>query len=207
MLDALGIRVRGRALRPDPREVPAPRGRFRSARGRAEYETLRDFEALGDKNRPAGGLVSFLGGGIYDHIVPSVVKHLAGRSEFYTAYTPYQPEVSQGTLQVIFEYQTAISRLTGLPGGERVHVRRRDGARRSLRHGGQDHAGARVLVCAEALNPRYRDVLETYAAGQGLVLRSRFLTGRGDIDARGARETLSPTTSRPWCFRRRTTSA
>jgi glycine dehydrogenase subunit 1 len=86
--------------------IPA-KFRLRSAlsigEGKSEYETLREFEALGDKNRPAGGLVSFLGGGIYDHIVPSVVKHLAGRSEFYTAYTPYQPEVSQGTLQVIFE--------------------------------------------------------------------------------------------------------
>jgi glycine dehydrogenase subunit 1 len=84
-------------------------------RGKTESETLRYLAALGAKNKPAGGLVSFLGGGIYDHEIPTIVDHLSSRSEFYTAYTPYQGEVSQGTLQVIFEYQSLISRLIGLP--------------------------------------------------------------------------------------------
>ena len=158
--------------------------------GKPEYDTLREFETLGDKNRPAGGLASFLGGGIYDHIVPSVVRHLAGRSEFYTAYTPYQPEVSQGTLQVIFEYQTAISRLTGLPV-----------ANASMYDGATALAEAcvmaakitkrRVLVHGESLNPRYRDVLKTYTAGQELVLRPVRVTPRGDLDAGALREALT----------------
>ena len=168
--------------------------RLRSAlaigEGKSEHETLREFESLGDKNRPAGGLVSFLGGGIYDHIVPSVIRHIAGRSEFYTAYTPYQPEVSQGTLQVIFEYQTAVSRLAGLPV-----------ANASMYDGATALAEAcvmatkitrrRVIVCGEGLNPRYRAVLETYTAGQGLVLRAVGLTARGDIDASSLKGALS----------------
>jgi glycine dehydrogenase subunit 1 len=169
--------------------------RLRSAlaigEGKSEYDTLREFEALGEKNRPAGGAVSFLGGGIYDHIVPSVVKHLAGRSEFYTAYTPYQPEVAQGTLQVIFEYQTAISRLTGLPV-----------ANASMYDGATALAEACVmaakitrrgaLVCSEGLNPRYREVLRTYTGAQGIALRPAPLGPRGDIDATALRSALSP---------------
>ena len=168
--------------------------RLRSAlaigEGKSEHETLRQFETLGEKNRPAGALVNFLGGGIYDHVVPSVVKHLAGRSEFYTAYTPYQPEVSQGTLQVIFEYQTAISRLTGLPV-----------ANASMYDGATALAEAcimatkitkrGVLVYSEGLNPRYRAVLETYTAGQGLTLRPIPLTARGDLDAAALARALS----------------
>lgn len=78
-------------------------------------EVTRRFEALAKKNITAADYPCFLGAGVYDHYVPATVAHIAGRSEFYTSYTPYQPEVSQGTLQYIFEYQTLMARLTGMP--------------------------------------------------------------------------------------------
>ncbi len=77
-------------------------------------ELAADLRALAARNRSADDLVCFAGGGAYDHYVPSVVWALAGRSEFYTSYTPYQPELSQGVLQVLFEYQSMICELTGL---------------------------------------------------------------------------------------------
>ena len=76
--------------------------------GVSEMELVADMRALAARNRHADDLVCFAGGGAYDHYVPSVVWALAGRSEFYTSYTPYQPELSQGVLQVLFEYQSMI---------------------------------------------------------------------------------------------------
>jgi len=80
--------------------------------GKSEFEVVEHLKKLASKN--AAGLINFLGAGFYDHYVPSAVNHLAGRSEFYTAYTPYQPECSQGWLQSIYEYQTAICELTDM---------------------------------------------------------------------------------------------
>lgn len=81
---------------------------------KSELEVTARIKGLARKNKPISQYTCFLGAGAYDHYIPSVVNHLAGRSEFYTSYTPYQPEISQGTLRAIFEYQTMISNLTGL---------------------------------------------------------------------------------------------
>jgi glycine dehydrogenase subunit 1 len=180
MLDSLGLRSEEELFDSIPRQFLID-GNLPIDAGLTEYETLALFKRLSEKNRAAGSVVSFLGGGIYDHIVPSVIKHLSGRSEFYTAYTPYQPEVSQGTLQAIFEYQTAISRLTGLPV-----------ANASMYDGATALAEAalmtvkikrrRVLLCAQNINPRYKSVLETYTDGQGLSLEMIPVTERGDVD-------------------------
>ena len=80
--------------------------------GKSEFEVLQHLKNLAEKN--ATKLICFVGAGYYDHYIPSVVDHLASRSEFTTAYTPYQPECSQGTLTAIFEYQSVICRLTGM---------------------------------------------------------------------------------------------
>ena len=86
------------------------------ADGSPEPDVLARMEALGEANRArADRLVCFAGGGAYDHEVPPVVRALAGRSEFVTSYTPYQPEVAQGVLQAVFEFQTMVARLAGLP--------------------------------------------------------------------------------------------
>ncbi|MDQ3979009.1 MAG: glycine dehydrogenase, partial [Actinomycetota bacterium] len=83
--------------------------------GLSEFDTLDRMEALAAANRPVGrDLVCFAGGGAYDHEIPAAVRRVAFRSEFVTAYTPYQPEVAQGVLQALFEYQTTVTRLTGM---------------------------------------------------------------------------------------------
>ncbi len=79
-----------------------------------EMDIVRDMEALAGSNANSRSYACFLGAGAYDHYIPSVVDHILRRSEFYTAYTPYQPEISQGTLQAVFEYQSLICQLTGM---------------------------------------------------------------------------------------------
>jgi glycine dehydrogenase subunit 1 len=150
--------------------------------GKSEPETHRVFSGMAAKNNPAAGMISFLGGGVYDHYVPSVVRHLAGRPEFATAYTPYQPEVSQGTLQVIFEFQTHISRLTGM-----------DVANASMYDGATALAEACLMAAkikrrdkilyADSLNRRYLAVVKRYLTGQNISLESiPYDENGGDID-------------------------
>ena len=134
--------------------------------GVSEMEIQADMEALAARNRSTDDLVCFAGAGAYDHYVPAVVWPLAGRSEFYTSYTPYQPELSQGVLQALFEYQSMICELTGLEVSnaslydgatalaEAVNLARSAGSR------------SRVLVSA-AVDPRYVDTLRTYGRGAG----------------------------------------
>ncbi len=110
MLEAIGVR-RIEDLFCDIKPHQRPRS-FDLPAGKSEFEVIKHLKNLAAKN--ATGLTCFVGCGFYDHYIPSVVDHLASRSEFYTAYTPYQPECSQGTLQAIYEYQSAICRLTGM---------------------------------------------------------------------------------------------
>jgi len=137
----------------------------------AEQELTRHMQTLAAKNRPAGDAVCFLGGGAYDHFIPSVVDAVAGRSEFYTAYTPYQAEASQGTLQAVFEYQTLMCQLTGLAV-----------ANASLYEGGSAVAEAVLMalgvtgrtgdvLVAASVHPEYRATLETYAANLNCRVR------------------------------------
>ena len=122
----------------------------------------RDVVRLASQNASAASHVCFMGGGAYDHFVPAVVDAIAGRGEFYTSYTPYQAEVSQGNLQVMFEYQTLITQLTGL-----------DVSNASLYDGGSAAVEAvlmalaaapdrRRVVTADTVHPQYRQILETY---------------------------------------------
>ena len=127
-----------------------------------ELELTQRLDGLAQQNSHAGNLACFLGGGSYDHFIPAVVDHVASRGEFYTSYTPYQPEVSQGNLQAMFEYQTLICELTGL-----------DVSNASLYDGGSAVAEAAMMslsvtkrlqkvVVPDTLHPEYRQVLRTY---------------------------------------------
>ncbi len=157
--------------------------------GFSEFETIRHFEALAGRNSAAGDMVSFLGGGIYDHVVPSAVNHLSARSEFYTAYTPYQAEVSQGTLQVIFEYQTMISRLTGLPVANASMYDAATALAESALMAAKATGRSRLLF-SENINPRYQQVLTTYVTQQELELTPLPATADGVIDDAVLRKSL-----------------
>jgi len=134
--------------------------------GLSEAEVVAEARRLAGRDTPATGLVSFLGAGIYDHYVPAVVETVVSRGEFLTAYTPYQPERSQGVLQTIFEYQTAICELTGM-----------DVSNASMYDGGTALAEASILAGVQTrrgeialsagVHPEYRQVLETETAGYG----------------------------------------
>jgi glycine dehydrogenase subunit 1 len=135
--------------------------------GLSEPELVAHLTELAARNIDTGREVSFLGAGIYDHYVPAVVDAVLARGEFLTAYTPYQPEMSQGVLQAIFEYQTAICELTGMDvsnasgyDGTTVAADACYLARRAT--------GRSTVVLAEALNPQVRQVIKTYAPGFGL---------------------------------------
>ena len=127
----------------------------------SESELLRNLKELASVNATAESHLSFLGGGAYNHFIPAVVDQLISRSEFYTAYTPYQPEISQGTLQAIFEYQTLICQLTGM-----------DVSNASMYDGASATAeavlmAARVtrrkqILIAGSLHPEYRETITTY---------------------------------------------
>jgi glycine dehydrogenase subunit 1 len=137
-----------------------------------EMELQQHIESLASRNRSASDAVCFLGGGAYDHFIPSVVDAVAGRGEFYTAYTPYQAEASQGTLQVIFEYQTLMGQLSGLEvanaslyeGGSAV-------AEAVLMALGMTQRAGEVLV-AESVHPEYRQTLATYTANLNCRVRA-----------------------------------
>jgi glycine dehydrogenase subunit 1 len=150
-------------------------------RGQSEYEVMRDIAALGARNRPAGAMTSFLGAGIYDGIVPSAVGAILSRSEFYTAYTPYQPEISQGTLQTIYEFQTMVSRLTGM---DLANASMYDGATALaecslLMLDGKERRG---VLAPAALHPGYRAVLDTYASDMQVDVTSVPHAADGRID-------------------------
>ena len=133
----------------------------------SEPELVDHLTGLAARNVDTGREVSFLGAGIYDHYVPAVVDAVLARGEFLTAYTPYQPEMSQGVLQAIFEYQTAICELTGM---DVSNASGYDGTTVAADacYLARQATGRSTVVLVEALNPQVRQVVKTYAPGFGL---------------------------------------
>lgn len=166
MLDKVGVDSLDDLYKDVPSEVILKRD-YDIPECMSEIELRKHFEELAKKNNP---LIVFGGKGAYDHYSPSVIPHLLARSEFYTAYTPYQPEISQGTLQYIFEYQSIITELTGL---EATNASMYDGATAAAEALFMLVASAkkknRVLVSA-TLNDNVRKVIETYTKFHGVDL-------------------------------------
>ena len=162
MLGAIGVESVDDLFSTIPKEFRF-RGELKIPRGLSELEMLRDVQSLAAGNRDCTQQVCFLGGGAYDHFIPTVVDAMAAQSEFLTAYTPYQAEASQGILQLFFEFQTLVCQLTGM-----------DVSNASLYEGASAAAEAvlmalsitsrpKVLV-AESVHPDTRRVLDTYLA-------------------------------------------
>lgn len=150
-------------------QIPVKFKNFAIANPLSELEAQRQVKALARKNRTEYS--NFLGGGVYNKFIPACINYVAQRFEFLTAYTPYQPEISQGTLQVIYEYQTMISRLTGM-----------DMANASMYDGGSACAEAILMahriakgkknkaLVSNRLNPEYKEVVKTYCWAQSIEL-------------------------------------
>ncbi len=150
-----------------PLSLPAPL---------SEYENSRRFEQSAERNADAGRYACFLGGGIYDHFIPAALRAIVSRSEFATAYTPYQPEVAQGTLQVIFEYQSMIRELTGM---EVANASMYDGATAAAEaaHLAVGATGRSRILVSAGIHPHYREVLRTYASAGGFAIEEIPLSG------------------------------
>ena len=135
----------------------------------SEPEVVAHLSELAARNAPGGAGLNFLGGGLYDHYVPAAVRALASRGEFATAYTPYQAEASQGTLQALFEFQTMIAELLGLSVSNSGLYDGGTGLVEAVNLAAMRREARRVLVCP-GVNPRYLRVLETYADGLGVAV-------------------------------------
>ncbi|MGI8674134.1 MAG: glycine dehydrogenase, partial [Thermoleophilaceae bacterium] len=164
------------------------------APGMAEQEVFDHLAALAARNRDAESEVTFCGAGMYDHYVPALVDTLLSRSEFLTPYTPYQPEISQGGLQVMFEFQTAISELTGLPVSNA-----------SLYEGPSSVASAGYMavlenardrfVISRGVHPHSRAALATYSEGFGADIVEVPLTEEGATDVKALAAAVDEDTS------------
>ncbi len=192
MLAAIGVRDFEELIKDIPQEIRL-KADLKIPSAMSELEVTKHVSTLAGKNINTAEAVSFLGAGAYDHFIPSAIGALLGRSEFYTAYTPYQAEVSQGTLQSIYEYQTMICRLTGM-----------DVSNASLYDAGSGlaeaallavaYTGRKKIIAADPINPLYLQVVRTYVHGQGFeIVEIPSKDGVADLDA--LRKSVDETTA------------
>ena len=181
MLDAIGVKDFEELVKDIPQEIRLKED-LKIPQAMSELEVIKHLSALASCNVNTQDTISFLGGGAYDHFIPSAVGALLSRSEFYTAYTPYQAEVSQGTLQSIYEYQSMVCRLTKM-----------DVSNASLYDAGSglaeaallsvSYTGRKKIVIAHPTHPLYVQVVKTYVHGQGYeIVEVPALDGVADID-------------------------
>lgn len=184
MLDTIGIESTDELFSDIPKNVRF-KGELQLKKPENEAELKKELTAMANKNVNCKEYTSFLGAGVYDHFIPSVVDHVISRSEFYTAYTPYQPEISQGELQAIFEFQTMISELTGMPI-----------ANSSMYDGGTALAEAvnlsaaqtkkKKILVSKAVHPESRAVINTYAKAPNLeIVEIDHENGQTDLQQLG----------------------
>ncbi len=183
MLAAIGV---GSVQELFDRQVPAGVRLGRALQlpdGMGEQDVYAHLRELAARNTSAEDELSFLGAGMYDHYVPALIDMLMERSEFLTPYTPYQPEISQGGLQVMFEYQTAICELTGLPVSN-ASVYEGPSALAAAGYLAKLHNGRGRLVVSAGLHPHAIETLRTYAHGYGMsVVEVPLADGVTDVDA------------------------
>lgn len=182
MLETIGVSSIDDLFSDIPEKVKF-KGQYNIKPAKSETGLMKELFKLAKRNADLKENVSFLGAGVYDHYIPVIVDHVLSRSEFYTAYTPYQPEISQGELQAIFEFQTMICELTGM---EVANSSMYDGgtalAEAAMLSAG--HTKRKTIVVSSAVHPEYREVLKTYAKGQYLdVVEVPVNNGITDVEA------------------------
>ena len=181
MLKSIGLNSPEDLFGDIPKELQLNRD-LNLPKAKSELEVSNYLTSLAKKNCSLSDMTCFLGAGAYDHYIPSIVDHLISRSEFYTSYTPYQPEISQGTLQYIFEFQTLICNLTGM-----------DVANASLYDGGTAiteaalmaaaHSRKSEIIISKTVRPESRQILKTYAHAQNLkVIEVDMKDGVTDLE-------------------------
>lgn len=182
MLAVVGVETIDELFSDIPEQVRF-KGAYNIKPAKSEAALMKELAQLAAKNKDTASNVSFLGAGVYNHYKPVIVDHVISRSEFYTAYTPYQPEISQGELQAIFEFQTMIAELTGM-----------DLANSSMYDGGTalaeagmlaaGHTKRKKIIVSATVHPEYRDVVKTYADGQSIdIVTAPHKDGVTDIEA------------------------
>lgn len=181
MLDSIGAKSTDDLFTDIPSELRLGR-KLDLDNSLSEIELSDRMKALSGKNKGSDELICFLGAGAYDHYIPSVVKHLVMRSEFYTAYTPYQPEISQGTLQAIFEYQTMICSLTGM---DVTNASMYDGATACVEAAmmAVENARRSSIIVSRTVHPEVRAVLKSYMRFRDVeVIEADMADGITDVE-------------------------
>ncbi|MDR2577271.1 MAG: aminomethyl-transferring glycine dehydrogenase subunit GcvPA [Chitinispirillales bacterium] len=183
MLRVCGVSAIGELFADVPASLAPPADEFWETGGLSELEVLAECERLTSKNHTAA-MTSFLGGGFYDHYIPAAIDAITSRSEFYTSYTPYQPELSQGTLQAIYEYQSQICRLTGM---EISNASLYDGGTAIFEacNMAAAHTSRRKIVVDKGVNPIYRKMLRAHSAGLDIEIVEIPVLGGGSLDRGG----------------------
>lgn len=182
MLDSLGMNSLEDLFKDIPENLRY-KGKLKLNEPMSELEVSSKVKALAGKNYNSDDLVCFLGAGSYDHYIPSVIKHITSRSEFYTAYTPYQPEISQGTLQAIFEYQTMIAELTGM---DVSNASMYDGATACAEAAmlAAENTKRNTIIVSKSVHPEIRKVLKTYMRFHGdEVIEIDIKDGETDLES------------------------
>ena len=170
MLDTIGVTSIEELFKDVPKDLRFPKLDLPGSA--SELEILNELNGMALKNNTTGSYSTFIGAGAYNHFIPSVIPYLAGRGEFLTAYTPYQPEVSQGTLQTIFEYQSMIAELMGM---DVVNASHYDGATSMAEAAIMSYNVARgkrpKIIVSPKVHPQYRQVLRTYMPGDQVEIK------------------------------------
>ncbi len=170
MLDTIGVKSLEDLFKDVPEKHRFPTLHLPPALTEMEAAAELGELSLGNENVRTD-LVSFLGAGAYNHYIPAAVDHILRRGEFYTAYTPYQPEISQGTLQSIFEYQSLMVALTGMEVSNASHYDGATAVAEAVNMAYAQFRGRRTkVIISPAVNPQYRAVLRTYVQGMHLEL-------------------------------------
>ena len=196
MMEKIGISSVDELFADIPEKVRF-KGEYNIKKAKSESSLTKELSQLAAKNASTNEYASFLGAGVYDHYKPIIVDHVISRSEFYTAYTPYQPEISQGELQAIFEFQTMICELTGM-----------DLANSSMYDGGTalaeagtlsaGHTRRKKLLVSETVHPESRDVVLSYATGQSIEVVT-IPQKDGITDIAKLEELMDEDTAAVWC--------